>query len=269
MASASPLNAPLLPGANGDGDGNFPRATSQPIQQQRAPQEILIEETTRADGSLFIKASTTTPQPNGYCDVKTDHYTIPASAVDATAPPGTPPPLRSDYLTRVEYRVLPPGAELARETDDASTVYTTPPPSHRYGRGGRGIDGAASVASAYARRRGRKQRYRTLAAFVGAFVFFVAVVGVAFIRDYDLMNPEAPPKDTPEEGGDTSNSDATPDDGTPTLTPDASVVPQTTKDEEDELEDEKNATSSSLDPEHNSSDYHLSIYLTDEQDEER
>mmetsp|Transcript_2665 Transcript_2665/g.3805 ORF Transcript_2665/g.3805 Transcript_2665/m.3805 type:complete len:412 (-) Transcript_2665:193-1428(-) len=70
-----------------------------------------IERTTNADGSLVVKATTTTRQPNGYRNVTIEYFYVPANMVgtvimsmDAT---GEPP--SSLYMTKMEQQVLPPG----------------------------------------------------------------------------------------------------------------------------------------------------------------
>eukprot|EP00986_Skeletonema_menzelii_P020432 scaffold31166_cov188-Skeletonema_menzelii.AAC.2 len=70
-----------------------------------------IERTTNADGSLVVKVTTTSRQPNGYRDVTIEYFYVPASmagtvimSMDAT---GEPP--SSLYLTKMEQQVLPPG----------------------------------------------------------------------------------------------------------------------------------------------------------------
>lgn len=70
-----------------------------------------IERTTNADGSLAVKVTTTSRQPNGYRDVTIEYFYVPATmagtvimSMDST---GEPP--SSLYLTKMEQQVLPPG----------------------------------------------------------------------------------------------------------------------------------------------------------------
>ncbi|KAL3827284.1 hypothetical protein ACHAXA_005030 [Cyclostephanos tholiformis] len=77
--------------------------------------ETILERKPRSDGSIAIKAITTTPRLNGYRDVKVEHFVVPSSNAASVryytlAAEPTFPIL--DYLTRVEYHVLSPGSEL-------------------------------------------------------------------------------------------------------------------------------------------------------------
>ena len=82
---------------------------SSPLLPIAAP-ETTIEQTSQSDGSIIIKASTSTPHPNGFRDVKIEYYAIPSSAVGASdisftsknSTDGSPLKLPSEYLTRVE-----------------------------------------------------------------------------------------------------------------------------------------------------------------------
>mmetsp|Transcript_8450 Transcript_8450/g.18940 ORF Transcript_8450/g.18940 Transcript_8450/m.18940 type:complete len:246 (+) Transcript_8450:221-958(+) len=170
-------------------------AAQQPSSSFLTP-ETVIEQTLHPDGSIAIKASTMTPHPNGYRDVKIEHFSIPSSkaaSVDTT--PGSPPP-SADYLTRVEYRVLSPGLELEPPNDDASTVYTAPSPH----------GDNESVASTYTRKkRRRKSSHRTLLLIMGVFVFLAVIIGVAVSRDYGHYHQNSP----------NSAPDASPDNNPP------------------------------------------------------
>lgn len=70
-----------------------------------------IERMTNADGSLTVKATTTSRQPNDYRDITIEYFYVPANmantvimSMDST---GEPP--SSLYLTKMEQQVLPPG----------------------------------------------------------------------------------------------------------------------------------------------------------------
>ena len=63
-----------------------------------------------ADGSLSVKITTTTIQPNGYRDVQIEYFHIPtdmASAIGMSLDHGDPP--SQLYLTKLEQQTLPPG----------------------------------------------------------------------------------------------------------------------------------------------------------------
>ena len=156
-----------------------------PQQQQQQWSSLLepqttIDQSTQSDGSIAVKASTVTTHTNGYRDVKIEHFHIPAcqAAVevskrlrDDTTPPS------SSYRTRVEYRVEPP------EDDDVSTVYTYFSPTDN-----------ASVASSPRRKKLGKRKSRispVMMVVVGVALFFVAIVGVALVRD-DSQGVESP-----------------------------------------------------------------------------
>ena len=86
--------------------------------------ETVIERNPLPDGSIAIKASTPTPQWNGHCDVKVEHFVVPtsnAALVGYYSHTGSPVPI-PDYLTRAEYHVAPPDSELE----------DPPRPSHAY-----------------------------------------------------------------------------------------------------------------------------------------
>jgi len=231
------LTSPLLLGLGDSASAH--QQQHQPSSSFLAPQTV-IEQTIQPDGSIIIKASTMTPHINGYLDVKIDHYLIPASRVASVdTAPGAPQP-SGEYLTRVEYRVLSPGLELEPPDDDASTVYTASAPH----------GDASSIVSSYTRRKSRKRRnsHRTLLLISGVCVFFIVIIGVAVVRDYSLKQ-EVSPKSSPD--------DASPDNTLP-VTPEApSVLPKKEEamDDSDDEHGDKNATSPSLDPEHNSTDY--------------
>ena len=101
---------------------------SSPLLPTAAP-ETSIEQTSQSDGSIIIKASTSTPHPNGFRDVKIEYYAIPSSAVGASDTSFTskssddaPLKLPSEYLTRVEYKTV-----TSDNDDDASTIYRLTP----------------------------------------------------------------------------------------------------------------------------------------------
>lgn len=186
------MSSPLL--LRGGGDEHHPPLSSPLLMMP----EMIIEQTLQPDGSITIKASTISPHPNGYRDVKIEHYSIPASKAESVdTSPGSPPP-SAEYLTRVEYRVLSPGLELGPPDDDASTVYTAPTPHND----------CASVASTYTRKRRRQKRsYRTLLLITGVVLFLAVIIGVAVTRDYSRYhqnNVEPSPDPTP-----TNNTDDT------------------------------------------------------------
>lgn len=82
---------------------------------------IIVARTNNKDGSVTLKVTSSTTHPNGYTDVKLELYEVPesmSSSVDEES--GMMP---NEFLTRVEYRVLPPGTLEEDEADD-NTVYT-------------------------------------------------------------------------------------------------------------------------------------------------
>ena len=159
--------------------------------------EIIIEQTLRADGSIAIKASTVTPHPNGYQDVKIEHFVVPASEAESVAAPGMPPP-SADYLTRVEYRVLSPGLELEPPEDDCSTVYTAPlMPNKGDGCSVSTAQRHNKHSSSSSRRKRHSNRCSfTLLLVSCVFILFVALFGVAMVRDFqqDTAGPASPTK---------------------------------------------------------------------------
>eukprot|EP00985_Skeletonema_marinoi_P011543 scaffold5490_cov148-Skeletonema_marinoi.AAC.3 len=96
--------------AGGDDPLAAPMATAVPVTAFNNPNKN-IERTTNADGSIAIKATTTSRRPNGYRDVTIEYFYVPANmagtvimSMDST---GEPP--SSLYLTKMEQQVLPPG----------------------------------------------------------------------------------------------------------------------------------------------------------------
>ncbi|KAL7554224.1 hypothetical protein ACHAWF_017642 [Thalassiosira exigua] len=177
----------------------------QPPPSALSPQTV-VEQSLQPDGSIAIKATTTTPHPNGFRDVKIEHFAVPqsdvGSAVDVA--PGAPPP-GPEYLSRVEYRVLSPGLELAPPDDDASTVYTAPAPAE------------SSVASSCQRKRRRKKRRecRTAIFVAMAFVLLVVIVAAALVRDNSQKNPSDSshqyPPDSPSNSTSTNGTSVSPE----------------------------------------------------------
>ncbi|KAL7533962.1 hypothetical protein ACHAXR_005551 [Thalassiosira sp. AJA248-18] len=194
----------LLRGGGGSGGVGAQQESSSFLTPQ-----TIIEQTLQPDGSIAIKASTMTPHPNGYRDVKIEHFIVPASDAETivAVAPGSPPP-SADYLTRVEYRVLSPGLELEPsphyddDDDDTSTVYTI----HTSNTTAPLLGGSdnASVTTQRQKRRGRRRRsFRSLILFTSVFIFFIVVIGFALVRDYgqrvDESSDVSPP--SPDDGG--------------------------------------------------------------------
>ena len=167
---------------------------SNQLQQLSSPllptaPETTIEQTSQSDGSIIIKASTSTPHPNGFRDVKIEYYAIPSSAVGASDTSFTckssddaPLKLPSEYLTRVEYKTV-----TSDNDDDASTIYTALPRR-------KGDHDNASISSSHCytvggtRRRlnrRRKRSYGTPILITFVILFLIGIIGVSITRDRD------------------------------------------------------------------------------------
>ena len=82
---------------------------------------VIVARTTNKDGSVSLKVTTSTTHPNGYTDVKLELYEIPESASSSVDEElGIIP---NEFLSRVEYRVLPPGTLMEDYADD-NTMYS-------------------------------------------------------------------------------------------------------------------------------------------------
>ena len=82
---------------------------------------IIMARTNNKDGTASINVTTSTTHPNGYTDVKVELFEMPnsmESTIDEEL--GIIP---KEYLSRVEYRVLPPGT-LEEDDADDNTIYT-------------------------------------------------------------------------------------------------------------------------------------------------
>ena len=82
---------------------------------------IIVARTNNKDGSVTLKVTSSTTHPNGYTDVKLELYEVPESMKSSVDEESGMIP--NEFLTRVEYRVLPPGTLEEDEADD-NTVYT-------------------------------------------------------------------------------------------------------------------------------------------------
>ena len=177
-------------------------------QPQTVTPETTIEQTSQSDGSIIIKASTSTPHPNGFRDVKIEYYTIPSSAVGASDTSFTskssddaPLKLPSEYLTRVEYKTV-----TSDNDDDASTIYTALPRR-------KGDHDNASISSSHCytvggtRRRlnrRRKRSYGTPILITFVILFLIGIIGVSITRDKDGSRYENNTRD--DDKGDSSSS---------------------------------------------------------------
>ncbi len=105
-----------------------PIATAVPASAAFNNPNKNIERTTNADGSLVVKATTTSRQPNGYRDVTIEYFYVPANmastvimSMDST---GEPP--SSLYMTKMEQQVLPPGTgEVVSHAPSAAPAATS------------------------------------------------------------------------------------------------------------------------------------------------
>mmetsp|Transcript_42188 Transcript_42188/g.77115 ORF Transcript_42188/g.77115 Transcript_42188/m.77115 type:complete len:352 (+) Transcript_42188:248-1303(+) len=113
----------------------MPTAVATPVSTAPPPSTATnssganIERSTNSDGSLSVKITTTTPQPNGYREVKIEYFTIPANmasnvtmALDAGESPS------NLYMTKMEQQVLPPGtgAVMSRPPTHPTTATVQP-----------------------------------------------------------------------------------------------------------------------------------------------
>ena len=197
-----------------------PSSSSSPLSTPLLPQaipETMIEHTKQSDGSIIVKVSTSTPHPNGFIDVKIEHYLLPSSnytSLDEVGEDCKTPiklPIPNKYLTRVEYKTI------TNDDDDASTVYTALPPR-------RGDD--TSVASSYyttngTRRRRRKlnssgtnRRCKTTPTLIAiAILFVIVLVCISVNKDWNKQEEEEKKKaaaDIKKKGNDTDLPDNVP-----------------------------------------------------------
>ena len=191
---------------DGGTSSNQLQQLSSPLLPTAAP-ETTIEQTSQSDGSIIIKASTSTPHPNGFRDVKIEYYAIPSSAVGASDTSFTckssddaPLKLPSEYLTRVEYKTV------TSDNDDASTIYTALPRR-------KGDHDNASISSSHCytvggtRRRlnrRRKRSYGTPILITFVILFLIGIIGVSITRDKDGSRYENNTRD--DDKGDSSSS---------------------------------------------------------------
>ena len=191
---------------DGGTSSNQLQQLSSPLLPTAAP-KTTIEQTSQSDGSIIIKASTSTPHPNGFRDVKIEYYAIPSSAVGASDTSFTckssddaPLKLPSEYLTRVEYKTV------TSDNDDASTIYTALPRR-------KGDHDNASISSSHCytvggtRRRlnrRRKRSYGTPILITFVILFLIGIIGVSITRDKDGSRYENNTRD--DDKGDSSSS---------------------------------------------------------------
>ena len=183
---------------------------SSPLLPTAAP-ETSIEQTSQSDGSIIIKASTSTPHPNGFRDVKIEYYAIPSSAVGASdttsftckSSDGSPLKLPSEYLTRVEYKTV-----TSDNDDDASTIYTALPRR-------RGDHDNASISSSHCytvggtRRRlhrRSKRSYGTPILITFVILFLIGIISVSITRDRDGSTYENRTRDNDNDDEDSSST---------------------------------------------------------------
>jgi hypothetical protein len=209
--------------------------------------ETVIERNPLPDGSIAIKASTTTPRWNGHRDVKVEHFVVPASnaaSVRYYSHTGSPVPIPY-YLTRVEYHVVPPDSELedpprpsrAYDCDDVDDedMYSTEYFSQS------SFDSAdvtsilrghvhfedAAFASSYSQKSLLRRRFQIL---IGMMLIFLVVIFVAtFTRSSRSHHNQSSSEDQYQSGVDKiSNatlSDASMPASTPNVTENQNVIP--------------------------------------------
>jgi len=182
-----------------------PLLQSQPLT---VTPETTIEQTSQSDGSIIIKASTSTPHPNGFRDVKIEYYAIPSSVVSDTSftcksSDDAPLKLPSEYLTRVEYKTV-----TSDNDDDASTIYTALPRR-------RGDHDNASISSSHCytvggtRRRlsrRRKRSYGTPILITFVILFLIGIISVSITRDRDGSTYENRTRDNDNDDEDSSST---------------------------------------------------------------
>ena len=209
--------------------------------------ETVIERNPIPDGSIAITASTTTHRWNGYRDVKVEHFVVPSSnaaTVRYYAHTGSPVPI-PDYLTRVEYHVLPPDLELedpprpSPEYDDDDVddddMYSTEYVSQSSFesaevtsilRGYIHFEDAA-FASSYSQKSFLGRRFQILLGMV--LIFLVVIFGAAFTRSSRSHHNQSSSEDQYQSGVDRiSNatlSDASMPANTPNVTENQNVIP--------------------------------------------
>jgi len=188
--------------------------------------EAVIERTHRPNGSVAIKSSTSTPRADGFRDVKVEYFILPpssnavASARYCIASPGSSPPPLPDYLTRVEYRVVPPGLEVVppeghdavddEDDDPSSTAYfSLPAPGNR-----RVHFEEASFAGSHARSRNVRRKNTIAISIMGVLsIVLLVIIGVALTQDYSSHLPHKTSRDNSyDAGGNKSRNETSADD---------------------------------------------------------
>eukprot|EP00985_Skeletonema_marinoi_P011541 scaffold5490_cov148-Skeletonema_marinoi.AAC.1 len=114
-----------------------PMATAVPVTAFNNPNKN-IERTTNADGSIAIKATTTSRRPNGYRDVTIEYFYVPANMADTVimSMDSTGEPPSSLYLTKMEQQVLPPGTGEVMSHAPSAPQTTTGATAAAVGGGG-------------------------------------------------------------------------------------------------------------------------------------
>mmetsp|Transcript_20192 Transcript_20192/g.30736 ORF Transcript_20192/g.30736 Transcript_20192/m.30736 type:complete len:388 (+) Transcript_20192:16-1179(+) len=182
--SAPPI-ATAVP-AGGDDPSAAPMATAVPVTASNNPSKN-IERTTNVDGSIAVKATTTSRRPNGYRDVTIEYFYVPANmagtvimSMDST---GEPP--SSLYLTKMEQQVLPPGTgEVMSHAPSSAPQATT---------GATTVGGNNPVPQPYIHENavvGGSQRGSCAAVF-GCVCIIIVAVGIVngVIEMNDTQNP--------------------------------------------------------------------------------
>jgi hypothetical protein len=199
LEGESTLFSPLLLRDGGGGGGRVGADDTTIVQY--TPETTVIERNPLPDGSISIKASTTTHRSNGYRDVKVEHYVVPSSnaaSVGYYARDVSPVPIR-DYLTRVEYSVLSPDdSELEQRHDidddivDDDDMFST---GEYFSQSSFDSADVTSIlrghvdfeddafSSSYSSRTRLLRRRRRRRIIIGAvLVFLVVIIGAAFTR---------------------------------------------------------------------------------------
>ncbi|KAL9187131.1 hypothetical protein ACHAXT_010851 [Thalassiosira profunda] len=150
-----------------------------------------VERTTNADGSLTVRITTTRTQPNGYREVTTEHFHIPAGVVSTVAlslDQGDPP--SSLYMTRMEQQTLPPGTG---EVTTRPPAYPTPGFENNTQTQQHQPDAPASQESNDDSAANRNRRHALGGVLTGIVAVFIIALGISGSSDNNNSPSWSPP----------------------------------------------------------------------------